>query len=237
MEYVVEKEGNIGAFIAEPIRNTDVQIPSESYWKRIRAICKKHHIVMIFDEIPLALGRTGKMFAFEHFGIEPDILCLGKGLGGGVMPFAAMIAREDFNIAKDISLGHYTHEKSPLGCISALASIEYIEQNNLLDHAMDRSKQIRTILSDWFEKYPIIGDIRGIGMLWGIELVEDQKTKKPATEQASKILYSCLKNGLSFKISQGNVLQLCPALIIKEKELDEAMKILENAIKDHLSDI
>ena len=106
LEYVIEKEGDIGAFLVETIRNTDVQVPSIAYWKRVREICTKHKVLLILDEIPIALGRTGKMFAFEHFGIEPDILCLGKGLGGGIIPFAAMITRDRFNIAGDISLGH-----------------------------------------------------------------------------------------------------------------------------------
>ncbi len=132
LEYVVQKEGDIGAFIIETIRNTDVQIPSLAYWKRVREICDKYNILLILDEIPIAFGRSGKMFAFEHFGIEPDIICIGKGMGGGIFPMAGIVVRESFNIAKDISLGHYTHEKSPLGCVATLATIEYIEQNNIL---------------------------------------------------------------------------------------------------------
>ena len=229
-EYVAEKEGDIGIFLAEPIRNTDVQIPSKNYWMRIREICDKYNIVLIFDEIPLALGRTGRMFAFEHFGVTPDILCLGKGLGGGVIPFAAMIAREDYNVAKNISLGHYTHEKSPLGSIAALASFDYIEKHNLLDRVTQREQQMQQIMNVLYEKYPIIGDVRGKGLLWGVELVENRKTKTKAIKQAERILYNCLKNGLSFKISQGNVIQLCPPLTISEAELELAMKILENAL-------
>ena len=111
LEYVIEKEGDIGAFIAETIRKTDVQIPSKAYWKRVREICTRHGVLLILDEIPIAFGRTGKMFAFEHYDIEPDIVCLGKGLGAGIMPLAAMVARDAYNIATDVSLGHYTHER------------------------------------------------------------------------------------------------------------------------------
>ena len=106
LEYVIEKEGGIGAFIAEPIRNTDVQIPSKAYWQRIRQICDRHGVLLIADEIPNALGRTGRWLSMEHFGITPDIICLGKGLGGGIVPFAAMITRDRFNQAAQISLGH-----------------------------------------------------------------------------------------------------------------------------------
>ena len=229
-EFVVEKEGDIGAFIAEPIRNTEVQIPSKAYWKKIRQICDKHHIVLIFDEIPTAFGRTGKMFAFEHFDIQPDILCLGKGLGAGIMPIAAIVAREEYNRFGDVSLGHFTHEKSPLGAVAALAVIECIEKNQLLAKTQQMGKLMEKRLLAMKEKYSLIGDIRGLGLLWAVELVSDRGQKTKATQQADAILYDCLQQGLSFKISQGNTIQLAPPLIITEEQLSTAMDILENAI-------
>jgi len=226
LEYVIEKEGDIGAFLAETIRNTDVQIPSKAYWQRVSEICTKHGVLLILDEIPVALGRTGKMFAFENFGIEPDILCLGKGLGGGIIPFAAMIARDSYNVAGEVSLGHYTHEKSPLGSVAALATINYIENNNLLQKVADDGNWMQKMLYHLKEKYPLIGDIRGQGLLWGIELVKDRLTKEKATEEAEKIMYDCMRHGLSFKVSQGNVLQLSPALTISREDLQTALSIL-----------
>jgi len=226
LEYVIEKEGDIGAFLAETFRNTDVQIPTKSYWQRVREICTKHGVLLILDEIPVALGRTGKMFAFENYGIEPDILCLGKGLGGGIIPFAAMIARDSYNVAKDISLGHYTHEKSPLGSIAALATINYIENNNILQKVTDDGNWMRKRLYQLKEKYELIGDIRGQGLLWGIELVKDLQTKEKANEEAEIIMYDCMRNGLSFKVSQGNVLQLSPALTISRQDLQWALSTL-----------
>ena len=230
LEYVIEKEGEIGAFLAETVRNTDVQIPSKAYWQRIREICDKHGVLLILDEIPVALGRTGKMFAFENFGIEPDMLCLGKGLGGGIIPFAAMITRDKFNVAQDVSLGHYTHEKNPLGSVAALASINYIETNQLLEKVQNDSKYMETELNKLKEKFQLIGDIRGIGLLWGIELVKNRQSREKASEAAEKIMYDCLREGLSFKVSQGNVLQLSPALTISRDELIQAIAILSNAI-------
>ena len=231
LEYVIEKEGNIGAFITETIRNTDVQVPNKAYWKKIREICDKNNILLILDEIPVALGRTGKMFAFEHFGIEPDILCLGKGLGGGIIPFAAMIARDEFNVAKDVSLGHYTHEKSPLGSIAALAVINFIERENILKKVEEDGKWIENELTSMKEEFKLIGDIRGIGLLWGIELVRDPETKEKATVEAERIMYNCMKNGLSFKVSQGNVIQLSPALTISRQELIKAFSVLRTAFE------
>lgn len=230
LEYVIEKEGEIGAFIAETVRNTDVQIPSKAYWKKVREICTRHGVLLILDEIPIAFGRTGKMFAFEHYDIEPDIVCLGKGLGAGVMPIAAMVTRDAYNIASDVSLGHYTHEKSPLGSVAAKAMLDYIAQNNILGKVNDDAAFMKKELDSLKEKYPLIGDIRGIGLLWGIELVTNRDTKEKAIEQSEYILYECLKNGLSFKISQGNVLQLSPPLTITRAQLTEALTIVENAI-------
>ena len=228
LEYVIEKEGEIGAFIAETIRNTDVQIPSQKYWKRIREICTKHNVLLILDEIPIALGRTGKLFAFENFDIEPDILCLGKGLGAGVIPFAAMVCREEHNIAQDISLGHFTHEKSPLGCAAAQAVFTYIKENDILEKVNEDALFMEKELSILKNKYPIISHVRGIGLLWGIEL-RNPKTDKAATLEAEKIMYNCLTLGLSFKVSQGHVLQLSPALTIRRIELKKAIDILDRS--------
>lgn len=230
LEYVIDKEGDIGAFIVETIRNTDVQIPSKAYWKKVREICTRHGVLLILDEIPIAFGRTGKMFAFEHYDIEPDIVCVGKGLGAGVMPMAAMIARDSYNIAAEVSLGHYTHEKSPLGSVAALAMLEYIEQEQIIQKVQDDETFMREQLHLLKEKYPLIGDVRGMGLLWGIELVKNQQTKEKALDESEAVLYDCLRNGLSFKISQGNVLQLSPALTITREQLKEAITIVENAI-------
>lgn len=230
LEYVIEKEGDIGAFIAETIRNTDVQIPSKAYWKKVREICTKHNVLLILDEIPIAFGRTGKMFAYENYDIVPDIVCLGKGLGAGMIPIAAIIARDEYNVGDDIALGHYTHEKGTLGSAAALAMLQYIEEKKLLEKVMDDESFMREQLSIMKEKYPLIGDVRGIGLLWGIELVKDRHTKEKAIKESEAVMYACLERGLSFKVSGGNVLQLSPPLIITREQLKEAIAIVEAAI-------
>jgi 4-aminobutyrate aminotransferase len=231
LEYVIEKEGDIGAFLIETIRNTDVQIPSQRYWQRVREICTRHQVLLILDEIPIAFGRTGKMFAFEHYGIEPDIVCLGKGLGGGVMPMAGIVTRESFNVAAEVSLGHFTFEKSPLGSVAALAMLEYIEENNILEKVRNDETFMREQLERLQQRFPLIGDVRGIGLLWGIELVTDRTTRQKAVHEAERVMYACLQQGLSFKVSQGNVLQLSPPLIITREELSAALRILEGALE------
>lgn len=232
LEYVFSKENDIGAFIAETIRNTDVQIPSKNFWKEARRLCTQYGVLLILDEIPIALGRTGKMFAFEHYDIEPDILCIGKGLGGGIIPQAAMITRDDYNIFGDISLGHYTHEKSPLGAVAGLTAIEFIENENLLNKVNLDAVFMETQLQKLKDKHLIIGDIRGKGLLWGVELVKDRITKEKAIDEAEKVMYSCLKKGLSFKVSAGNVLQLSPALTITRNELETALNFLDESLSE-----
>ncbi|EHK9178233.1 aspartate aminotransferase family protein [Vibrio parahaemolyticus] len=230
LEYVIEKEGGVGAFIAEAVRNTDVQVPSKAYWKRIREICDKHNVMLIIDDIPNGMGRSGEWFTYQAYDIEPDMLCIGKGLGGGLVPIAAMVTKDKYNTAEQISMGHYTHEKSPIGCAAALATMETIEQDGLLDKAKADSQFMREKLLEMKAKYPVIGDVRGIGMLWGIELVTDHESKARAYDEAEAVLYQCLNNGVSFKVSQGNVIQLSPPLIITREQLTEALAIFEEAI-------
>ncbi|MFZ3504396.1 aspartate aminotransferase family protein [Vibrio harveyi] len=230
LEYVIEKEGGVGAFIAEAVRNTDVQVPSKAYWKRIREICDKHNVMLIIDDIPNGMGRSGEWFTYQAYDIEPDILCIGKGLGGGLVPIAAMVTKDKYNTAEQISMGHYTHEKSPIGCAAALATMEAIEQDGLLDKAKADSQFMREKLLEMKAKYPVIGDVRGIGMLWGIELVTDHESKARACDEAEAVLYQCLNNGVSFKVSQGNVIQLSPPLIVTREQLTEALAIFEEAI-------
>lgn len=229
LEYVLSKDDQIGALLAETIRNTDVQIPSEKFWKGARELCTKHGVLLILDEIPIALGRTGKMFAFEHYGIEPDILCLGKGLGGGIIPQAAIVTRDEYNTFGHISLGHYTHEKSPLGAMAGLTVLDIIEEENLLDKVKTHEAFLKNALYKLHRKYSLIGDVRGMGLLWGIELVTNRTTKEKAVVEAEEIMYECLKMGLSFKVSKGNVLQLSPPLTISQEELEKALEILNEA--------
>ncbi|MEX0314893.1 MAG: aspartate aminotransferase family protein [Allomuricauda sp.] len=229
LEYVLSKDNQIGAFLAETIRNTDVQIPSKHFWQETRRLCNKYNVLLILDEIPIALGRTGKMFAFENFDIEPDILCLGKGLGGGVIPQAAIISREEYNAFQHISLGHYTHEKSPMGAMAGLTVLQIIQEEDLLEKTRQFDKYMKSALHRMHRKYSLIGDVRGMGLLWGIELVTNRTTKEPALVEAEEIMYECLRNGLNFKVSKGNVIQLSPALTISEEEMQDALRILNEA--------
>jgi len=232
LEYVMEHEGDVGAVVAEPVRSTGVIVPPAAYWERVRRACDRHGALLIFDEIPLCLGRTGRLFACERFGVTPDILCLGKGLGGGVFPMAAVIAREDLDAAPDKALGHYTHEKSPVGSAAALATLRVLDEEGLVERSRRLGERALARLRDLQGKHPLIGDVRGAGLLLGVELVQDRSSREPAPDAAERVLYGCLRRGLSFKVSVGNVLTLMPPLTIAEGDLDRALDILDASLSD-----
>jgi 4-aminobutyrate aminotransferase len=235
IEYVLEQEGDVAAVVAEPIRCTCVNSPPPGYWKRVRKACDRHGALLIFDETAVCLGRTGRMFACEHEDVVPDILILGKGLGGGIFPLAAIIARGDLNLAPDQALGHYTHEKNPVACAAALATIDVIENEDLLANAERLGSHAMARLHALSQSEPIIGDVRGRGLLFGLDLVSDRATKAPACDEADRVLYRCLSNGLSFKTSNGSFLTLTPPLTIDRQSLNLALDIIEDALKN-LSD-
>lgn len=230
VEYVMAREGDVAAFIAEPIRSAGVIIPPKEYWRRIREICDRHGALLILDEIPLCLGRTGAFFACEHFGVNPDMVCIGKGLGGGVFPMAALMARKTLDRAGDRSLGHYTHEKSPVGAAAALAVIRVIEEEGLLERVKGLGQKTLEELDGFKDRHRLVGDVRGIGLLFGVELVKNRETKEPAAEEAEAVMYEALAGGLSFKISMGNVLTLAPPLTITDAEMSKALGILDESI-------
>ncbi|HEX6794934.1 MAG TPA: aspartate aminotransferase family protein [Casimicrobiaceae bacterium] len=229
VDYVLGKEEDVAAVVVETIRSTDVQIPPRTYYEALRSACDRHGALLILDEIPIGLGRTGTMFAFEHYGIVPDMVVLGKGLGGGVFPLAALIAREGLDVAADRALGHYTHEKSSVGCAAALATLDVIDDEQLLARANTLGAHALARLRDMQERLPLIGDVRGIGLLLAVELV-DPASGAPARDAAERVLYDSLAAGLSFKVGQGNVLVLAPPLVIADHDLERALDIVETAI-------
>ena len=231
IEYILEKEGDIAAVIAETVRATP-HIPPPGYWKKIRAACDKHGALLILDEIPTCLGRTGKMFAFEHFGIVPDMVCVGKGLGGGVMPLAALIAREGLNRAHpDRALGHYTHEKSPVACAAALAVVAEIEERDLLARARELGVRALSRLRATAEKFSAMGEARGLGLLLGVPVARPGASAEENAATADQVMYAALERGLNFK-TMGNVLTLVPPLTVSRRQLDKALDIVESCVAE-----
>ena len=231
VEYVLEREGDVAAVIAEPMRAVPY-VPPPGFWKSVREACNRHGALLIMDEIPTGLGKTGKMFAFEHDEIIPDIVTMGKALGGGILPIAACVARKELDVCGDFAIGHYTHEKNPVTSRAALTTIEIIEEEGLVARSAELGTHAMQVLRDRLQDVPIVGDIRGRGLMFGVEIVEDRTLKTPGNARAERIYYACLEAGLSFKISQGCVLTLSPPLTIARDDLDRALDIVVTAIKD-----
>jgi 4-aminobutyrate aminotransferase len=230
IEYVLEKEGDIAGIIAEPVRATTVVVPPAEYWQRVRRACDRRGALLVMDEIPTALGWTGRMFCCQHFGVEPDILVIGKGLGGAVFPMAAVIARDDLDIAPDRALGHYTHEKSPLGAAAGLATVQCLQQEGFLESVRQLGQHAVQRLRATQARCPLIGEVRGLGLLLAVELARPDGRK--AIDEAEQVLYGCLRRGLSFKVSDGNVLTLTIPLVITRQELDHALDILDETLSE-----
>jgi 4-aminobutyrate aminotransferase len=187
---------------------------------------------LIFDEIPTGLGKTGRMFACEHEGATPDILVLGKALGGGMLPIAAIVARGDLDVCSHVSYGHYTHEKNPVTTRAALTTLAIIEDEGLVENAARVGELALVGLRELQQRHPLIGDVRGRGCMLGVELVIDRQSREPAFDAADAVLYAALRRGLSFKVMAGNVLTLTPPLIVNEEHLQTALAILDESLAE-----
>ena len=229
LRYVLEREGDVAAVIAEPARAVPF-IPPPGYWQAVRQACTDAGALLIFDEIPTGLGKTGRFFAAEHDAAAPDIVVLGKALGGGVLPIAACIARADLDLAGAYAFGHYTHEKNPVTAAAALATLEVIEREQLVENSARVGAYALQRLQEMKRRQPLIGDVRGRGLLLGIELVRDRDSKAPAPQAAERVLYAALSRGLSFKTTQGNVLTWTPPLIVTMAQMEQALEILEECL-------
>jgi 4-aminobutyrate aminotransferase len=231
VRYVLEREGDVAAVVAEPARAVPY-IPPPGYWAAVREACSAHGTLLIFDEIPTGLGKTGRFFAAEHDGAAPDIVVLGKALGGGTLPLAACVARSDLNVAAEFALGHYTHEKNPVTAAAGLATLRVIEREGLVQQAAQVGAHALQRLHDMKQRHRIVGDVRGRGLLLGLELVEDRAAKTPAKAAAERVLYRALSRGLSFKTTMGSTLTLTPPLITTVQQMDTALDILDACLAE-----
>lgn len=227
LRYTLEKEGDVAAVVAEPVRAVPY-LPPPGFWQEVRRACDDHGALLIFDEIPTGLGKTGRLFAHDHFGTVPDMVVLGKALGGGLLPLAAVIARDGLDVAGDRAIGHYTHEKNPLLSRIGLETLAILEDERLPERAAALGARAMERLQAMARRHRAIAEVRGLGLLIGVELAEPDGS--PAVDLADAVLYACLERGLSFKVTMGSVLTLSPPLTIAEDDLDRALDIVDEAL-------
>ena len=222
----------VAAVIAEPVLGEGgFVVPPPDYFKVMIELCHKHGIVFIADEVQSGFGRTGALFACERYGIEPDILVTAKSLGGG-LPLAGVTGRAEIMDAPGPGGLGGTFAGSPLSCAAALAVLDLFECENLLERANELGAHFQRRAHEWQRRWPIIGDVRGLGGMQAIELVQSQQTKAPAADKTKKIAQYCYEHGLITITagSYGNVIRVLVPLVITSEQMDEALDVLEAAL-------
>ena len=223
----------IAGVLIEPVEGeAGVIIPPDDYFPRLRSLCDRYGWYLCADEVQTGFGRTGKMFCVEHWNVEPDIMPLAKGLSGGALPIAAVLASEALLADSELYLGG-TFAWHPAACAGALKGIEVIERDRVLDHVTDLERFAVDRLGQWVSKYAIVGDVRIKGMYIGLELVKDQVSKEPAAELTREVHSACIRRGLLPVHEEGLWwLRLYPALNMPQRTFAMACDFLEEAIEE-----
>ncbi len=223
---------SVAAVIVEPVLGEGgFVVPPRSYFGIPHAICRKHGIVFIADEVQSGIARTGKWFASEHFGIEPDLITTAKSLGGG-LPIAAVTGRAEIMDAPEVGGLGSTFAGNPLSCVAALAAIETIEKEGLLARSTAIGKRFEERARMWQRRWALVGDVRGLGGMCAIELVRNTETREPADAETKEIAHYCFEHGL-ITIMAGtfnNIMRILVPLVISDEQLDEGFDVMEAAL-------
>ncbi len=221
----------VAAIFVEPIQGEGGYIvPPPGWLARLRALCDKYGILLVADEVQSGVGRTGKFFSVEHWDVEPDIVCSAKGLASG-MPVSAMIAQDD---VMDWPSGTHgsTFGGNPVACAAALATIDVIEQEKLMENAVLVGGRLMANLRELAEESRLIGDVRGLGLMIGVELVKDKGTKARAKQEAKEVTLECFKRGLLLLTCGPNSIRFAPPLVISEAQAEVAFQIFAEALAE-----
>jgi adenosylmethionine-8-amino-7-oxononanoate aminotransferase len=248
LEAAIHQEGpdTVAAFIAEPVVGATLgAVPAaDGYWKRAREICDKHNVLLIADEVMTGIGRTGRNFAVDHWGVVPDLIVTGKGLSGGYAPLGAVIARGF--VARAIQDGRgffehgYTYSANPLSAAVGSAVLDYLERHRLVRRAARYGALLGQRLRERFGRHPLVGDIRGLGMMWGVEIVKDRKSRTPfppALRVARRVYDACMKEGLILypgtgtrEGQDGDHFIVSPAFTITRPEIEDLLDRLDRGL-------
>jgi taurine---2-oxoglutarate transaminase len=236
-----ENPNTVAAVILETVTGTNGVIPPpDGYLQAIREVCDRHGILLICDEVMAGFGRTGKWFACEHWDVVPDILTMAKGINSGYVPLGAMAIREPIAewIRSRPFAGGLTYSGHPLACATGVASIEAFREEGIVEHAAEMHDAFAEGLNGLAAKHPSIGEVRGLGCFWGVELVANRETREPlvpyngtgeAAAPVTRLGKAALDRGL-YLMTHWNVIMVCPPLTITREELDEGIAILDEAL-------
>ncbi|CAA9569896.1 MAG: Putative aminotransferase [uncultured Thermomicrobiales bacterium] len=227
-----QTSGDVAAFIAEPVMGEGgILVPPASYFRRVKEVLDRHGILFIADEVQSGFGRTGKMFAVEHFGVTPDIMVLAKGIADG-FPLGATVARPE--IADSLKPGEHlsTFGGNPVCCAAAVANIEVMLDERLPEESARKGERVMGQLRELAGRHEAIGEVRGLGLMIGVELVADRRTKEPAPALAARVRKHCREAGVLVGVGgqSGNVIRFQPPLVIADADLDRAVMTLDEAL-------
>ncbi|MEJ7762304.1 MAG: aspartate aminotransferase family protein [Thermomicrobiales bacterium] len=227
-----QSSGDVAAFIAEPVMGEGgILVPPASYFPRVKEVLDRHGILFIADEVQSGFGRTGKLFAVEHFGVTPDIMVMAKGIADG-FPLSATIARPE--IADSLKPGEHlsTFGGNPICCAAAIANIDVMLDERLPEEAARKGERVLAQLRELAGRHEAIGDVRGLGLMIGVELVADRATKEPAPAKAARVRQLCREAGVLVGVGgqTGNVIRFQPPLVIDDADLDRAVSTLDEAL-------
>jgi 4-aminobutyrate aminotransferase-like enzyme len=221
--------GNVAGFVLEPIQGWAGSVfPPEDFFGKLRKFCDERGLLLMADEVLTGMGRTGKWLAMEHYGALPDVVSLGKGFGNG-FPVTAIVAREKYGEAIDRISASTSYGGNPMACAAALASIQVIEEEGILQHALELGTFFSRRMEKMKEQHPIIGDVRGKGCLMGIELVKDRATKEPFDEAGKLVYQKAFRMGLAW-IPAGHILRMSPPMVMDLDLAAKGMDIIDEAI-------
>jgi 4-aminobutyrate aminotransferase len=223
----------VGGIIVEAVQADSGDIvPPRGFLKGLEQVCRRHGILLLLDEVKIGLGRTGKWWGFEHDGVVPDLVAMGKALGGG-LGLSAVVGRAEVLDAA-VANNMYSTAGNPVACAAALATIEVIEEQGLIAAAAEIGAYLLTSLKQLQAQHRLIGDVRGLGCILGVELVRDGDTREPAPTETAKLVYRCYENGLLLFYSglYSNVLELTPPLTLTRADVDRGVDILDRSLTD-----
>lgn len=226
--------GNVAEFIAEPVMGeAGIVVPPKEYFSEVKKILDRYGILFIADEVQTGFGRTGKMFASEHYGIAPDAIATAKGIADG-LPLGACTTRADIGEAFEPGDHLSTFGGNPVSCAAALANIDYLLENKLADEAARKGEYVTRRLRELQQRHKLIGDVRGLGLMLGIELVRDQKLKTPAPSEAEKVRELALGKGvlLGHGGVKGCTVRVQPPLVITEEQLDKTVEVIDECLRE-----
>ena len=222
----------VAAVIIEPIQgDAGIVVPPGDYMQELFKLCKENGILFISEEVQQGMGRTGKWFGIEHFNIEPDIVIMAKALASG-MPLSALIGRKEIMEALEAPAHLFTTAGNPVCCAAALATIKVIEEEKLMENAEKLNKIAFERFTSMKDKFPFIGEVRGLGLSIGVDLIKDSVTKERNKEAAAKICYRAWEKGLLLAFFSNSVLRIQPPLIITEEEFNKGIDIIEECMSD-----